>query len=69
MWLSGLGIPESYITALIQTCCRAKGWALDKSTMYTNVTKQYDPDTVKKKLEFGCYIEGLYIEGSRWNVE
>jgi len=56
MWLSGLQVPESYITALIQTCCRAKGWALDKSTMYTNVTKTYDPDSIKKRLDQGCYI-------------
>ena len=39
MWLSGLHIPESYLTALVQTTCRAKKWALDKSTLYTIVTK------------------------------
>lgn len=39
MWLSGLHIPESYLTALVQTTCRRKGWALDKSTLYTMVTK------------------------------
>lgn len=38
MWLSGLHIPESYLTALVQTTCRAKGWALDKSTLFTQVT-------------------------------
>jgi dynein heavy chain len=31
IWLSGLHIPESYLTALVQTTCRSKGWALDKS--------------------------------------
>lgn len=35
MWLSGLHIPESYLTALVQTTCRRKKWALDKSTLYT----------------------------------
>jgi len=27
MWLSGLHIPESYTTALVQACCRSKQWA------------------------------------------
>jgi dynein heavy chain len=51
IWLSGLHIPESYLTALIQTTCRSKGWALDKSTKYTNVTKIRDPKEVTKRLE------------------
>jgi hypothetical protein len=30
MWLSGIHIPESYLTALVQTTCRAKGKHLFK---------------------------------------
>lgn len=69
MWLSGLHIPESYLTALIQTTCRAKGWALDKSTMYTNVTKYVDGSEITKRLEHGTYVQGLYIEGAKWNMD
>lgn len=69
MWLSGLHIPESYLTALIQTTCRARAWALDKSAMYTTMTKVRDPKEITKRLEAGTYIEGLYIEGARWNGE
>ncbi len=69
MWLSGLHIPESYLTALVQTTCRLKNWALDKSTLYTVVTKMRSPSEVKKRLEFGCYIQGLYLEGARWSME
>eukprot|EP01083_Nonionella_stella_P103237 294682_1 len=39
MWLSGLHIPESFLTALVQTTCRRHKWPLDKSTLYTVVTK------------------------------
>ncbi len=39
MWLSGLHIPESYVTALVQATCRKNQWPLDKSTLYTNVTE------------------------------
>jgi len=69
IWLSGLHIPESYLTALVQTTCRAKQWALDKSTLYTLVTKERNPDSIKKRLEHGTYIQGLYIEGAKWNIE
>ena len=51
MWLSGLHIPESYLTALVQTTCRSKQWALDKSTLYTLVTKIRNPHEVKKRLD------------------
>jgi dynein heavy chain len=69
MWLSGLHIPESYTTALIQATCRAKDWALDKSGMFTNVTKMFDAKEVTKRLAHGTYVQGLYIEGARWNSE
>jgi dynein heavy chain, axonemal len=69
MWLSGLHIPESYLTALVQTTCRAKGWALDKSTLYTVVTKHTNPAQITERLAHGCYIKGLYLEGARWDIK
>lgn len=71
IWLSGLHIPESYFTALIQTTCRRKGWPLDKSTMYTLVTKYTDTSEIieQNKLDDGCYVTGLYLEGAGWDIE
>lgn len=43
IWLSGLSIPESYLTALLQATCRLKAWPLDKSLMYTEVAKERNP--------------------------
>jgi dynein heavy chain len=68
IWLSGLHIPESYLTALVQTTCRMNRWPLDKSTLYTVVTKH----TVGAGLEAltsGCYVTGLYLEGAAWDME
>jgi len=67
MWLSGLHIPESYLTALVQTTCRARGWPLDKSTLYTVVTKHTSSSGLEQ-LESGCYVSGLYLEGAAWDV-
>merc|ERR1719502_1444225 len=65
-WLSGLHIPESLLSALVQASCRRRGWALDKSTLYTVVSKMEDPSEVKQNLLDGTYVRGLYLEGARW---
>jgi dynein heavy chain len=68
MWLSGLHIPETYTAALVQTACRDKAWPLDKSTLYTQVTRFTDASQVGEKLLHGAYIEGLYLVGL-WVVQ
>jgi len=67
-WLSGLHVPESLLSALVQASCRRRGWALDKSTIYTVCTKEDDPAKVKHMLD-GTYLEGIYLEGARWDVD
>merc|ERR1712193_484247 len=37
--------------------------------MYTNVTKHREAKEVTKRLEQGTYVQGLYIEGARWNTD
>ncbi|KXZ49756.1 DHC2 protein [Gonium pectorale] len=69
IWLSGLHIPETYIAALVQAACRDKGWPLDKSTLYTKVTKYTDPYQVTERPKYGCFMTGLYLEGAAWDLE
>merc|ERR1712010_355391 len=69
IWLSGLHIPESYLTALVQTTCRRKNWPLDKSTLYTQVTSYVNAEDVPGRLDDGCYVRGLYLEGAAWDTE
>ncbi|XP_027024931.2 dynein axonemal heavy chain 10 isoform X2 [Tachysurus fulvidraco] len=68
MWLSGLHIPESYLTALVQATCRTNGWPLDRSTLYTHVTQYGSEEEVQEKPDQGCYVSGLYLEGADWDV-
>lgn len=58
LWLSGLHVPESYITALVQATCRKNGWPLDKSTLYTTVSEFKDAKDVKEKPQNGCCVSG-----------
>lgn len=46
MWLSGLHVPESYLTAIVQIACRKNGWSLDHSSLYTAVTQYTDKDEI-----------------------
>ncbi|XP_021370512.1 dynein heavy chain 10, axonemal-like isoform X1 [Mizuhopecten yessoensis] len=69
MWLSGLHIPESYLTALVQATCRKNGWPLDKSTLYTTVTQWSSAEDVTERAHQGCFVDGLYLEGGAWNKE
>lgn len=69
MWLSGLHIPETYIAALIQTACRQRGWPLDRSTLYTKVTKMTQHEDITDRPEFGCYVTGLFLEGAGWDEQ
>merc|ERR1719463_429094 len=68
-WLSGLHIPESLLSALVQASCRRRGWALDKSTLYTECSKYRDPADITTHLLDGTYAEGMYLEGARWDMD
>jgi dynein heavy chain len=69
MWLSGLHIPESYLTALVQTTCRKNGWALDRSTLYSAVTEFVKESDVQSRPPSGCFVSGLFLEGAAWDRE
>merc|ERR1719261_1124157 len=67
-WLSGLHIPESLLSALVQATSRRKNWALDKSTLYTTCTKEYRQENIKEGLLDGAYVRGIFLEGARWDA-
>lgn len=67
MWLSGIHVPESYLTAVRQEHCRIAGLELDKLCLDTKTTQIRDQLSVKQKPKAGRYICGLYIEGARWD--
>ena len=69
MWLSGLHIPESFLTALVQDTCRSRNWPLDKSTLFTKVTQFSGAEEVPGRLTDGCYVRGLFLEGAAWDIQ
>ncbi|VDN09067.1 unnamed protein product [Dibothriocephalus latus] len=69
MWLSGLHVPESYLTALVQTACRKNQWPLDRSELTTAVTTLTSSDSVQERNPQGCFVHGLFLEGAAWNLQ
>ncbi|KAM7539583.1 hypothetical protein Aperf_G00000039574 [Anoplocephala perfoliata] len=67
IWLSGLHVPESYLSAIVQSVCRRNAWPLDKSAMITTVTDYTDPGVVEDRNVAGCLLDGLFLEGAAWS--
>lgn len=49
--------------------CRKNGWSLDRSTLYTKVTKFQRQEDVAERPSSGALVYGLYLEGGAWNLE
>ncbi|KAL8455338.1 hypothetical protein Emag_000820 [Eimeria magna] len=64
-WLGGLHVPDSLLTAIIQQTSRKKGLALDKLVLLSEVTDLASSSGMTDPLEFGAYVEGMYIEHPR----
>jgi dynein heavy chain len=68
VWLSGLFNPQSFLTAIMQSTARKMGWALDNITLVAEVTKK-DRNGIESAAREGAYIDGLYLEGARWDTQ
>merc|ERR1712070_582006 len=66
-WICGLFMPQSFLTAVMQTTARRNEWPLDKTVVQTDVTKKRDPDEVEAPSRDGAFICGCMIEGCRWD--
>ncbi|KAL8431246.1 hypothetical protein ACSSS7_005394 [Eimeria intestinalis] len=67
-WLGGLHVPDSLLTAIIQQTSRKRGLALDKLVLLSEVTDLASSSDITDPLECGAYVEGMYIEGARWDT-
>lgn len=67
IWLGGLFNPSAFLTAVQQTAARRNGWALDQTTIVTEVTKKA-VEHLEDIPKDGAYIRGLWLEGARWDA-
>merc|ERR1711988_534273 len=67
-WLSGLVNPQSFLTAIMQVTAQKNQWELDKLVTQTDVTKKMLVDEIDGMSRDGAYINGLGMQGARWDV-
>jgi dynein heavy chain len=65
-WISGLFNPQSFLTAVMQSTARKNDWPLDKIVIQTELTKN-KPEEITSVSKEGAYVNGLSIEGARWD--
>ncbi|XP_076548684.1 dynein beta chain, ciliary isoform X2 [Osmia lignaria lignaria] len=68
IWLGGFFSPQSLLTAIMQQAARRNEWPLDKMCLHCEVMRKYKEEVTSAPRE-GAYINGLYMEGARWDVQ
>jgi len=66
VWLPGLFNPSSFLTAIAQTASRKNAWPLDQTSLTVDVTKK-QANEIDTPPRDGAYINGLFLEGARWD--
>ena len=60
--------PEEFLTAVLQVYARKHVVSFDSLSWATTVLPTTDPESFKEPPEEGIYIEGLYLEGAKWDL-
>jgi dynein heavy chain len=68
-WLSGFVNPQSFLTAICQVTAKNNKWELDKLVTETEITKELDPNNMNSSSREGAYVYGLFMQGSRWDLQ
>ncbi|KAJ2953865.1 hypothetical protein O0L34_g1493 [Tuta absoluta] len=65
-WLSGFYFPQAFLTAAQQSYARKYKIAIDQLAFHFEVQRE---ETKKERPAEGVYVDGLFMEGARWNME
>lgn len=68
-WLSGFFFPHGFMTGALQTYARKKNKAIDLIRFSFKVLKDKERKDITVGPEDGIYINGLFLEGAKWNDE
>ncbi|XP_055585524.1 dynein beta chain, ciliary-like [Uranotaenia lowii] len=68
VWLAGFFNPQSFLTAIMQQTARKNEWPLDKMCLSCDVSKKWKEDITAAPRE-GAYVNGLFMEGARWDMQ
>jgi dynein heavy chain len=68
-WISGLFFPQAFLTGTLQNFARKYKIPIDRITFEALIRDEVaSPQDVTERPENGCYVYGLFLEGSRWDA-
>ncbi|GMH70086.1 hypothetical protein TrRE_jg13191 [Triparma retinervis] len=65
-WVSGFFFPQGFMTAVLQNHARKYGMPID-TVKFSHVMREELGSELTSKPADGCYIDGLFLEGARWD--
>ncbi|KAI8621842.1 dynein heavy chain and region D6 of dynein motor-domain-containing protein [Chytriomyces sp. MP71] len=68
-WMSGFFFTQSFITAALQNYARKFSIPIDELGVEFEVMNSLPASSVTAPPENGVYVNGLFLEGARWNKE
>ncbi len=68
-WLPGFFFPQGLLTGVLQTHARRYSIPIDTLSFAFKVTQWLEPGQVTEVPQDGLLIDGLWIDGARWNME
>jgi dynein heavy chain len=66
-WLPGFTYPTGFLTAVLQTCARTNGVAIDALSWEFPVLTHNDTNQITAHPAEGVFVTGLYVEGASWH--
>jgi dynein heavy chain len=68
-WISGFFFPQAFITGTLQNFARKHFIAIDKLSFDFKILDNMSHTDIREKPSDGCYIYGMYLEGSKWDYK
>ncbi|XP_054472107.1 dynein axonemal heavy chain 1 [Anoplopoma fimbria] len=67
-WISGFFFPQAFLTGTLQNYARRSGTSIDTIGFDFQVIVK-SASEITEKPNAGCYIQGLFLEGARWDYD
>lgn len=65
-WISGFFFPQGFMTAVLQNAARKHKFPID-TVAFKHIMRPELGSSLKNAPEDGCFIDGLFLEGARWD--
>ena len=68
-WLPGFYFPQAFLTGALQNYARKFQLPIDQISFAFKIQRIESQTEITEKVENGCVIYGLHLEGARWDME